>query len=240
MMETEWAREDESLDDLGGGRRILQKKYGYRFTSDAVLLASYARANGKCDCVDLCSGSGIVGILLALKNNYNSLTLLELQEEIAEMSERNVTMNALERVRVVRGDVKKAAELLGAERYDVITCNPPYYRVGEGEKSEDERVAISRHEVALTLAQTVESAGKLLRFGGKLYMVYRADRLAELLAVLAENKLEPKDIVLIEPAKGKEIDVVLVTAKKGAEKGVRVRTFVRKYLEEDLTLLKRK
>jgi len=232
--------DDERLDDLGNGYSIIQKNDSYRFTSDSVLLANYVVASGKSKVVDLCSGSGIVGVLVAIKNSVSSMTLLELQPSLAEMSKRTVELNGIKNVDVLTADVKTASEILGKEVFDVVCSNPPYYRVGEGKMSDQWDIAVCRHELELNLQQLVKSAADLLKFGGKFYVVYRSDRLAELICALTDNKLEPKDITLVLPAPKKEVDTVLVCAKKGAEKGVRVRTFLRSDVEADYGILKRK
>ena len=154
------------------------------------------------------------------------------------MSERSVKINKTENVFVVNEDVRNLDDY--RERFDAVCCNPPYYRVGEGKVSEDRRIALCRHEIELTLKELAASAANILRFGGRFYVVYRADRLAELIVELTKNKLEPKEIVNVLPAPNKEVDTVLVTAKKGAEKGVRVRSLLRSDIEKDYSILKRK
>ena len=223
-------KEGESLEYLAEGLYVLQSEKEYRFTSDSILLANYVQAGGKSDVADFCSGSGVVGILAAYKNKVKSMTLIELQPELAEMIERSVKINGTDNVFVLNADVRKLDKY--RERFDAICCNPPYYRLGEGKMSDRRNVALCRHELELTLKELVEAAAKSIKFGGKFYVIYRADRLAELIVELSKNKLEPKEIVNILPAPDKEVDTVLVAAKKGAEKGVRVRSLLRTDVEE--------
>lgn len=230
--------DDERLDDLGEGVRIIQNPKGYCFTSDSVLLANLVSANRKSTVVDFCSGSGIVGILVAMKHYPKRTICVEVQPYLADMCERSISLNGLSGIEVRNLDVKNAYEVLGREMADIITANPPYYRLNEGERSPDEKISIARHEVKLTLHDLITSANKLLKFGGRFYVVYRADRLAELITELSENKLEPKEIVCVQPTRGKEIDTVLVVAKKGAEKGVRVRTLLREEIEKNYAILR--
>ena len=230
----------ESLEYLVDDLFVLQSENEYRFTSDAILLANYVQAGRKSEVADLCSGSGVVGILAAYKNEVKSMTLVELQPVLADMSRRSVEMNGLNNVSVVNEDVRKVAEKIGRERFDAVCCNPPYYRVGEGKTSEYANIALCRHEIELTLKELVEAAASLIKFGGRFYVVYRADRLAELIYELTLNKLEPKEIVNKLPSPDKEVDTVLITAKRGAEKGVRVRSLLRSDVEKDYSILKRK
>lgn len=233
-------RENERLDDLGNGLAIIQQPDAYCFTSDSVLLANLVQASAKSVVVDLCSGSGIVGILVNTKNHPKHTYCLELQSYLCDSAIRSIEYNGLTNISVVQGDVKESASILGREFADIVTANPPYYRLNEGNMSDDMRIAVCRHELELNLKELVESAYSLLKYGGRFYVVYRADRLAELITELSVHKLEPKDIICVQPAEGKEIDTVLVVAKKGAEKGVRVKTLLRKDIENDYSILKKK
>ena len=236
----ELLKNGETLEELDEGVYVLQREGAYHFTSDSLLLAYYTKMSPKSIAADLCSGSGVVGILAAHLNKVKSMTLIELQPDLAEMCERSVKINGGENVSVLNADVKDAYKLLGRERFDAVCCNPPYYRVGEGKTREDEGVALCRHELRLTLEEMVKRVSEILKFGGRFYVVYRADRLSELLVALSKYKLETKDMVLVKPCEGKEIDTVLVCAKKGAEKGVRVRCYLREELEKDRSILTRK
>lgn len=231
-------RSNERLDELFKGISIIQDPSAYCFTSDSVLLANLVSANKKSTVIDLCSGSGIVGILVNLKCSPKRTVCVELQSYLADMCERSIKYNDLTNIEVLQSDVKVAYEVLGREVADIITANPPYYRLNEGQISNDERISIARHEMRLNLSELISSANKLLKFGGRFYVVYRADRLAELITELTANKLEPKEIICVQPTSKKEIDTVLVVAKKGAEKGVRVRTMLRSDIEKDYSILR--
>lgn len=231
--------EDERLDDIGNGISIIQKPYAYCFTSDSVLLANLVSANKKSVVVDLCSGSGIVGILINMKHSPKETICVELQSYLADMCERSIKYNNLTHIWVQNSDVKDVHNTIGREIADIVTANPPYYRLNEGQIAPDEKIAIARHELKLNLQDLVASANRLLKYGGRFYVVYRADRLAELITTLSENKLEPKEIVCVQPTAKKEVDTVLVVAKKGAEKGVRVRTMLRADIENDYSILRK-
>lgn len=232
-------RSDERLDDLGNGISIIQKPSAYCFTSDSVLLANLVSANKKSVVIDLCSGSGIVGILVNIKHSPKQTVCVELQNYLADMCKRSIEYNGLNGIEVLNGDIKEAHITLGKEIADIITANPPYYRLNEGQISDDEKIAICRHELKLNLQDLISSANNLLKYGGRFYVVYRADRLAELITTLCANRLEPKEIICVQPTAKKEVDTVLVVAKKGAEKGVRVRTLLRADIEKDYSILRK-
>lgn len=232
-------RENERLDDLGNGISIIQRPDAYCFTSDSVLLANLVRANRKSVFLDLCSGSGIVGILVNEKNKPKSTICIEIQEYLCDTCQRSIRYNNLENITVLNADVTTCHEILGREIADVITANPPYYRLNEGNISDNEKISLCRHELKMDLKKLIASANNLLKYGGRFYVVYRADRLAELVCELSNAKLEPKEIICVKPTENKEVDTVLVVAKKGAEKGVRVNSVLRSDVEADYTLLKK-
>lgn len=218
----------ERIDDLQiDGLRLIQNPKLYCFTSDAVLLANAARVKRGGVLVDLCSGSGIIGILTSVKQSPTQVVCIELQQELADMSERSVKLNNLQdKVRVLNISVQDAPSVLGTETADTITCNPPYQRSGSGATADSESVAICKTELKLTLAELCECTAKLLKFGGKFYVVHRADRLAELIYELKRNKLEPKKLTLIKPKATKPADTVIIEAVKGGGVGLSTDTLI--------------
>ncbi|NCA66964.1 MAG: methyltransferase domain-containing protein [Clostridia bacterium] len=235
-MMIEQLNKDERLDDLNyKGMKILQSKALYCFTSDAVILANIVKANSKAKVADLCSGSGVIALLIAAKTNAEKVVGIELQPRLADLAQRSISLNNLsEKVEIKNADIKDSVALLGHGSQDIVVCNPPYYRMGEGEMSDNPEIALCRHEVAITLEQIVNIAAKLVKFGGKFYIVYRADRLSELLCLLSGAGLEPKRLYSIQPAANKAVDTVVVMAKRGADKGIVVENWLREALEYEL------
>ena len=186
-------REGERLDDLEvNGLKLIQNPKLYCFTSDSVLLANTAKVKRKDKVLDLCSGSGIVGILIASKKKKKTVDLVEIQPEMANLAERNVKLNNLEDVvKVYEISVQEAADALGCEKYDVVVCNPPYMENGRGFKDEKEHIALCRAEISLTLKELITCASKCLKFGGRLNLVHRADRLADIIYQMKSKGLEP-------------------------------------------------
>ena len=178
--------EDERIDDLQrNGYRIIQKKKGFCFGMDAVLLSGFAQVKEGEVAVDLGTGTGIIPILLEAKTKGKHFTGLEIQEEVAEMAGRSVRLNQLEnRVDIVRGDIKEASRLFGKASFDVVTSNPPYMNDNHGLKNPELPKAIARHEVFCTLDDVCREASLLLKSGGRFYMVHRPHRLAEIITAL--------------------------------------------------------
>lgn len=226
-------REDERIDDLQrNGYRIIQKKNGFCFGMDAVLLSGFARVKEGETAVDLGTGTGIIPILLEAKTEGKHFTGLEIQEEVAEMAARSVALNGLEeRVTIIRGDIKEASQIFGKASFDVVTSNPPYMNDQHGLKNPQEMKAISRHEVLCTLDDVCREAAALLKPGGRFYMVHRPHRLAEIISTLKEYKLEPKRMKLVHPFIDKDANMVLIEAVRGGKSMIKVEAPIIVYRE---------
>ena len=211
---------NETLDDLEfKGLKIFQHKNGYKFSTDSVLLANFAKASKNDTVVDFCSGSGVVTILFACKNNVKKAYGIEIQKNLAELSKKSIEFNDLKNIEILNIDLKETHNILGYETIDVISVNPPYNTAGA--TSETDEIAIATHELKTNLKTICDEASKLLKFGGKIYMVHRADRLADILFELKSSKIEPKVLRMVYPKKNKDPNLVLIEAKKGAKPGLK-------------------
>ena len=209
----------ESL--LIGDYKIIQDTDYYRFTSDSVLLARFLTAKKGERVADFCSGSGIVGLHFYAENRgVKSVTLFEMQKELAEMSARTVALNGLEGTFTVENVRLQEIPARYTEAFSLILCNPPYERGGF--EKEDPQKALCRKELSLSLQELCLAAKRCLKFGGRFALVHRADRLSEVLCTLHENGLEPKKIRLVAGKEGDRPYAVLVAAVKGGRAGVDV------------------
>ena len=217
-------REGERLDELHrNGYRIIQNPRKFCFGMDAVLLSGFARVKPGERALDLGTGTGIIPILLRGKTEGRDFTGLEIQEESADMARRSVAYNHLEEsVSIVTGDIKEAAALFGAASFDVVTCNPPYMTGNHGLVNPEQPKAVARHEILCTLEDVVRQTAKVLRPGGRFYLVHRPFRLAEILALLVSCKLEPKRMRLVYPFVDKEPNMVLIGALSGGKSRITV------------------
>lgn len=210
-------KDKERLDELQrNGYRIIQNPEKFCFGMDAVLLSGFVRA-GKGDILlDLGTGTGIIPILLEAKTQCAHLTGLEIQEESADMARRSVALNGLShKIDIITGDIKEADRIFPSASFDCITCNPPYMIGSHGLANPEEPKAIARHEILCTLEDVVRQAGKLLKPGGHFFMVHRPFRLAEIMTILSQYKLEPKRMRLVYPYVDKEPNMVLLEAVRG-------------------------
>ena len=209
--------DNERIDDLQfENLRLIQKREGFCFGVDAVLLSDFAKAEEKDRVIDLGTGTGIIPILMAGKTRARSITGLEIQPEMAEMALRSVAMNHLEeRVRIICGDIKNSVELFGPSSCEVVVTNPPYMNQGGGLLNPSDTKAISRHEILCSLEDVIKSAGRLLVPGGKFYMVHRPDRLADIIFLMRTCKIEPKYMRFVHPSPYKRPNLLLVNGARG-------------------------
>ena len=209
--------ENERLDDLQrNGLKIIQKTDGFCFGMDAVLLSGFASVKPGERALDLGTGTGIIPLLLSAKTKGDHFTGLEIQTEIMKMAQRSVALNGLEKkIDIIQGDLKEASRIFGAASFDVVTSNPPYMNDAHGLKNPGDVKAISRHEVLCTLEDVVREGTKALKPGGRFYMVHRPHRLAEIITVMRQYKLEPKRMKFVHPFADKDANMVLIEAVRG-------------------------
>ena len=209
--------ENERLDDLQrNGLKIIQKTDGFCFGMDAVLLSGFASVKPGERALDLGTGTGIIPLLLSAKTKGDHFTGLEIQTEIMKMAQRSVALNGLEKkIDIIQGDIKEASRIFGAASFDVVTSNPPYMNDAHGLKNPGDVKAISRHEVLCTLEDVVLEGTKALKPGGRFYMVHRPHRLAEIITVMRQYKLEPKRMKFVHPFADKDANMVLIEAVRG-------------------------
>ena len=217
-------RENERLDDLHRcGYMIIQDPERFCFGIDAVLLSGFCNVAKGDKVLDLGAGTGVIPILLAAKTKASQLVGVEIQEESADMAKRSVLYNKLtERVSIIHGDLKEVETLIERHSFDIVTTNPPYVKVGSGASGELSAKAVARHELAMSLDECIRAAAYALKFGGKLYMVHRPTRLADIICTLRAHKLEPKQVRFVQPYANKDPNLVLIEARSGGGAELRV------------------
>lgn len=227
---------EERLDDLQvKGYHIIQNPSKFCFGMDAVLLSNFARVKKGEKVLDIGTGTGIIPILLEAKTEGEHFTGLEIQEESADMARRSVAYNHLEdKIDIVTGDVKEAVNLFCSVFFDVVTTNPPYMIGAHGLQNKDSAKAIARHEVLCDLDDILRESAKVLRPGGRFYMVHRPFRLAEILSKMCAYKIEPKRMRLVHPYIDKEPNMVLIEGSRGGNSRMTVEPPLIVYREKNV------
>jgi len=214
----------ERLDDLQiRGYEIIQNPNKFCFGMDAVLLSGFVKIREEEQVLDLGTGTGILPILLEAKSKGSYFCGLEIQEESADMARRSVLHNDLSsKIEIITGDIKGAGERFGSASFDVITTNPPYMVHAHGLQSEKNTKAIARHEILCDLEDVIRESSKVLKAGGRFYMVHRPFRLADIFEEMTKYKIEPKRMRLVFPYIDKEPNMVLVEGVHGGKRQLNV------------------
>ena len=229
----------ERLDDLMTKElQIIQSREVFSFSMDAVLLARFASVPPRGRVVDLCTGNGVIPLLLSTRTSA-MIDAVELQPRLANMARRSVSYNKLDaQIRIIESDLRTYPKEAGNGIYDAVTVNPPYMQAQSGDQNENEHYAIARHEIHCTLDNVVEACARLVRTGGKVSMVHRPNRLLDIVETFRRWKLEPKRIRFVHPHAEAEANMLLIEAIRDGKPSVKVMpplivyTKERQYTEE--------
>lgn len=215
---------DETLDALGyGDLQIIQPQKGVRFTIDSVLLAGFAQVKAGETWVDLGSGSGVLPLLLTKREKLLQITGVEIELTSADRARRNVVLNKLEKqIDIIHGDLRELRMTHRAQSCDAVITNPPYRRPESGRISAGSERAIARHELHGNIDDFLDTSRYLLKNGGRFYVIYLADRLAELLSKMSEKKIEAKRLRCIHPQKMSTANLVLIEGRCSGRPGLTV------------------
>lgn len=214
---------NERIDKVNENLTLIQKKDGLTFGTDAFLLASFIKNTPTKKAAELGSGTGIISLLLAERNKLSNIYAIEIQKDFADLTERNTHINGLDsKITTVNANVTsiKASDIGG--EVDVVFTNPPYMKTDSGKRNDSDAKYIARHEVCGDINDFCKAGFRLLKHGGKFYVVWRPDRLCDLFFALRSNRLEPKTITFIHADTQSEPSMVLVSATKGGASGAKV------------------
>ncbi len=205
---------DETLDSWGkGALRIIQKKRGYRFSIDPLILYDFVQLKDRSRILDLGTGSGVLALLLARAYPLSMLTAVELSPEMMDLAYRNRALNELrDRISLIQGDLCQLPSFLKKGLFDAVVSNPPYRPLQSGRLNPDPQKALARHEIRVTLPQWLEAVTHGLKAGGKWFVIYPAWRLVSLLTLCRQHRLEPKRVRFVHSLPGKEAEWVLLEA----------------------------
>ncbi|MNC16978.1 tRNA1(Val) (adenine(37)-N6)-methyltransferase [compost metagenome] len=213
----------ERVDDLlTHDLRIIQSDEVFSFSMDAVLLARFASIPPRGRVLDLCTGNGVIPMLLTTRTKA-SIEGIEIQPRLADMARRSVAMNSLEeRVTIHEGDLRELHTVAGYGVYDAITVNPPYMPLNGSDLKLNTHQAMARHEIGCTLEEVIQACVRLVRTGGKVSMVHKPQRLVDIISLMRQYRLEPKLIRFVHPRAHLEANMVLIEAARDGKPEVRL------------------
>ncbi len=214
-------KQGERIEDLqekladGKNAYLIQNPKLFCFGVDAVLLTRFAHVRQSDTLLDLCTGCGIVPILMHTIVTPKSTAAVEILPEMADMASRSVKLNGLnEQVDIICYDLR---EYNGKGQFSHVTCNPPYKETGGGLICPDDAIAIARHEIMAKLEDCVAAAARALVFSGRFSMIHRPERLPEIFEVMRKHGIEPKRLQMVYPSTNKSPAMVLVEGRKGCK-----------------------
>lgn len=204
------------------GYKIVQKSDYFKFSLDSMLLANFVNINmADSKLLDFCTGNCPIPIILS--NSIKNIVAFEVQKEIYELGDESLTLNNINNVKLINDDIKNIGNYYEEGYFDIITCNPPYFKVINSSRINDNNVkAIARHEILIKLEDIVSLAYKFLRDKGKLYIVYRPDRLMELLKLFDKYKFGVKKLQCCYNNSDSLSSMILIEAMKNGHDDLKI------------------
>lgn len=204
------------------GYKIVQKSDYFKFSLDSMLLANFVNINmSDSKLLDFCTGNCPIPIILS--NSIKNIVAFEVQKEIYELGDESLKLNNINNVKLINDDIKNIGNYYEEGYFDIITCNPPYFKVIDSSRINDNIVkAIARHEILIKLEDIVYLAYKFLRDKGKLYIVYRPDRLMELLKLFDKYKFGVKKLQCCYNNSESLSSMILIEAMKNGQDDLKI------------------
>lgn len=217
-------KDNEKIDELGiNNLKIIQNDNFFKYGTDAVILSKFANIKKNSKVIDLCTGSGIIPIMLIGLEKTSEVLGIEYFPEVCDMARRTVSLNNLcDKCEIICGDVKNIKEYITEHSFDHVTVNPPYKISNTGLENENIYKKAARHEILISLKEVIKSANYALKFGGKMTMVNRIDRLTDTICFMREEKIEPKRLSFVSTGNGTSPKIFVVEGIYGGKNGITV------------------
>lgn len=207
-------------------RYIWQLEDGFKFSLDSLLLAEYVKLSNNKKILDMCTGNAPIPLVISLKTN-SEIVGFEIQEDIANLAKMSVQENKLEsQIRIINDDINNIGNYYQEEYFDIITCNPPYFKKNSSLINMSDYKSIARHEVKINLENIFKLSYKYLKSNGTLYMIHRPERLDEIIILANKYKINVKEIALIVTNKTMIPSLVLVKCVKLSNLGIKFRKII--------------
>ncbi|GAA6823772.1 tRNA1(Val) (adenine(37)-N6)-methyltransferase [Staphylococcus sp. 18_1_E_LY] len=215
--------EHERLDYLMKEHlRIIQNDEVFSFSTDALLLGHFTEVRKNDSIMDLCSGNGVVPLLLSYKTK-RQIDGIEIQHQLIDMANRSIAFNQLTaQIQMYEMDLKAVRTQFKPSQYSLVTCNPPYFKSNQLHQHQKNAHKIARHEIMCSLEDCCIAARHLLKQGGRLVMVHRAERLMDVLSNMRDSGIEPKKLYFVYSKKEKDAQTIVVEGRKGGNQGLTI------------------
>lgn len=210
-------------DLLGFNKKIVQDTSYFSFSLDSVLLYNFCTVKKNTKMIDICSGNCPIPLMLSNKID-EKIYAVEVQKEIYDLAIESIKLNNLEdKIEVLNMDAKDLCNKFETDTFDLITCNPPYFKINEQSKKNDNEIkSIARHEILINIEDIIKLSRKLLKNNGNLVMVHRPERLSEIFLLMKKYNLEVKRLQFIYPKEGSESNMIIIEASKNGKEGIKI------------------
>lgn len=204
--------------------KIVQNTDWFKFSIDSVLLSNFVKiTKNTTNIIDFCTGNAPIPLILSTKTRAN-ITGVEIQKDVYNLAKKSIEINNLQdRIEILNMDVKDIAQKYESDSFDLITCNPPYFKLKESSIINDNDIkSVARHEIYINLDDIFKVARKILKNNGTIAIVHRTDRLIDIIDCMKKNNIEPKRLQLVYPKFNKESNIVLIEGAKNGKSSLKV------------------
>ena len=210
-------------DLLGFNMKIVQDTEFFNFSLDSVLLYNFLKLKQKMKVIDICSGNCPIPLLISRKVK-EKIYAVELQKEVYELGKETIEINSLQdKIELLNMDAKELGKVFETDTFDLITCNPPYFKINEKSKKNDNNVkTIARHELKITLEDIIKISRKLLKNNGSIVLVHRPERLSEIIVLMEKNNISPKRIQFIYPKNNSQCNMLIIEGTKNGNNSLKI------------------
>ncbi len=217
-------------EPLGKNHKIFVTKE-HTFNTDTILLANFCAPRHKDICADFGTGCGTIPFIWHIRYKPKHITAIELQKLAYEQARLSISENKIENIDLLNANINDYKSYLKSGSFDLISCNPPYKAKGAGLKNKVENLRLARHEDELSIDELAKAARYALKFGGRLCICQRPERLSDIMCIFKEHKLEPKRLRLVQQRKDKAPFLFLLECKSGSNTGLVIEPTL--FIEED-------
>lgn len=209
-------------DLLGFNLKIVQDTNYFNFSLDSVLLYNFLNLKKNMKIIDICSGNCPIPLMIS-KKVKEKIYAVELQKEIYELGKESIELNNINNIELLNMDAKDITNIFETDSFDLLTCNPPYFKTNNNSKLNDNDIkSIARHEIKINIDDIMKIAKKILKNNGSIVLVHRPDRLSDIIIKMKENNISPKKIQFIYPKDNTESNMIIIEGTKNGNNAIKI------------------